>query len=103
MSISSRRSSLISRVATGYAFPNGIAITEDGATLLVAESRTFSIWAHAIEVPCQLGERRKFAQLPDGHITDGLGLKTPRATSWRVAGTVAPSMSSTAPGSRLTS
>ena len=67
---------LISRVATGYAFPNGIAITDDGATLLVAESRTFSIWAHAIEVPGQLGERRKFAQLPDGHITDGLALDT---------------------------
>ena len=61
----------LSRVATGYGFPNGIGITDDGSTLLVAESGTGWIWAHEIEKPGVLGERRRFGRVPEGHIQDG--------------------------------
>ncbi len=54
-------------------FPNGMAITPDGATLLVAETFAARISAFAIEADGQLGERRVWADL-DGAYPDGLCL-----------------------------
>ena len=64
----------LTRVATDYAFPNGIGITDDGGTLLVAESISGTMWAHEITAPGKIGERRKHAQLPEGHAPDGFAL-----------------------------
>ena len=64
----------IRRVATGYDSSNGIAITDDAKTLLVAETLTARIWAHDILGPGELGPRRLHAQLPDGHLPDGMAL-----------------------------
>ena len=65
------------RTSTGYVFPNGIGITKDGGTLLVAESATSLIWAHEIIAPGNLGPRRRHAQLPKGHAPDGFALDAP--------------------------
>ena len=61
----------LSRVATDYAFPNGIGISDDGRTLLVAETVSGIVWAHEIKSPGRLGERREYAHLPEGHLPDG--------------------------------
>ncbi len=61
----------LSRIATDYAFPNGIGISDDGGTLLVAETVSGIVWAHEIRSPGKIGERRKHAQLPEGHLPDG--------------------------------
>ncbi|MDW3220902.1 MAG: SMP-30/gluconolactonase/LRE family protein [Acidimicrobiales bacterium] len=56
---------------TGLEFPNGLGVTPDGATLIVAESRTNRLVAMAILGPGRLGEPRHFADLPGG-FPDGL-------------------------------
>ena len=61
----------LTRIATDYAFPNGIGITDDGGTLLVAETISGIVWAHEIKAPGKIRERRKHAQLPEGHLPDG--------------------------------
>ncbi|NJO04406.1 MAG: SMP-30/gluconolactonase/LRE family protein [Chloroflexaceae bacterium] len=52
-------------VATGLAFPNGMAITPDGQTLLVAESYAARLSAFAIADDGSLGPRRTWAQFDD--------------------------------------
>lgn len=66
--------SRIVKVATDYNLSNGIAITPDCKTLFVAETLTSKIWAHDIEAPGEIGERREYAQLPEGHFPDGFTL-----------------------------
>jgi len=66
--------SSIVKVATDYELSNGIAISEDGKTLFVAETLTSKIWVHEIESPGKIGERREYAQLPEGHFPDGFTL-----------------------------
>ena len=61
----------IRKVATDYELPNGIAIKNDGKTLLVCETLTFTVWAHDIRGPGEVGPRRLYAKLPDGHMPDG--------------------------------
>ncbi len=61
----------LTRIATDYAFPNGIGISDDGGTLLVAETISGIVWAHEIKAPGKLGERRTYAQMPEGHLPDG--------------------------------
>lgn len=65
------------RVAEGLAFPNGMAITDDGATLLVAESYAHRITAFPIAADGSLGEARTWADLdagtPDGICLDAEG------------------------------
>lgn len=63
--------SQIRKVASEYQLPNGIAITNDGNTLLVCETLTSSIVAHEIVGPGELGPRRLHAKLPEGHMPDG--------------------------------
>lgn len=52
-------------VATGLAFPNGIALRPDGKELLVAESQRNRILAYPVEAPGKLGPMRVLADLPD--------------------------------------
>ncbi len=60
-------------VAEDLHFPNGCALTPDGATLLVAESAAGRITAFDVEADGALSERRVFAAL-DGVVPDGIAL-----------------------------
>ncbi len=62
-------------VATDLAFPNGMAVTADGRTLLVAESHRCQITAFDIGADCALSNRRVWAGLGD-HPPDGICLDT---------------------------
>lgn len=55
-------------------FPNGIAITADGGTLIVAESAGYCLTAFAIAADGTLSDRRVWAQLETGHAPDGICL-----------------------------
>lgn len=61
----------VKRLVTDFAFPNGIGVTDDGKTLIVAESMTFKLHAFEIREPGVLGEPREFGFLGDGNIPDG--------------------------------
>ena len=52
-------------VADGLAFPNGMVITPDGQTLIVAESHAARLTAFAIEPDGSLAHRRVWAQFED--------------------------------------
>jgi sugar lactone lactonase YvrE len=58
-------------VADDLAFPNGMAVTPDNATLIVAESYRNRLSAFAIEADGSLGARRVWAELGDG-VPDGI-------------------------------
>jgi sugar lactone lactonase YvrE len=60
-------------VANGLMFPNGMAITPDGATLIVAESYADRLTAFDIEPDGGLANRRDWATLGGGH-PDGICL-----------------------------
>ena len=64
----------IRRVATSLQHPNGIGLTPDGKTLLVAETFAASLCAFPVLTPGELGERRPFASLPKGYYPDGFCL-----------------------------
>ena len=59
-------------VAEGVAFPNGMAVTADGSTLIVAESFASRLGAWDIEADGSLSNRRVWAPLPDG--VDGISI-----------------------------
>jgi gluconolactonase len=61
----------IRRVVTNMQHPNGISLTPDRKTLLVAETFAASLCAFPIRAPGELGERRPFATLPAGYYPDG--------------------------------
>ena len=61
----------VRRVADDLAFPNGMAITADGATLLVAESYANRITAYDIGPGGTLDGRRVWADTPGDH-PDGI-------------------------------
>ena len=52
-------------------FPNGIGVSPDGQTLIVAESSTFKLHAFEIIEPGVLGESREFGDLGEGAVPDG--------------------------------
>jgi sugar lactone lactonase YvrE len=58
-------------VADGVAFPNGIAIADDGATLILAESYGNRLTAWDIAAEGSLSGRRVWADLGDG-VPDGI-------------------------------
>ncbi|HEX4107364.1 MAG TPA: SMP-30/gluconolactonase/LRE family protein [Solirubrobacteraceae bacterium] len=60
-------------VAHGLAFPNGMAITPDGRTLIVAESYVGRLTAFDIGEDGDLSDRRIWAELP-GSAPDGICL-----------------------------
>lgn len=62
-----------SQVADGVGFPNGMAVTPDNSTLIVAESYANRLSAFDIASDGALGERRLWAALGDG-VPDGLCL-----------------------------
>jgi sugar lactone lactonase YvrE len=66
----------VRRVAGDLAFPNGMAVTADNATLIVAESYGPRLTAFAIDGAGDLAGRRVFADLedaPDGICVDAEG------------------------------
>src|SRR5690349_4934748 len=63
----------VRQVADNVAFPNGMAITADGGTLIVAESYANQLTAYDIAADGDLGHRRVWAQTPGDH-PDGICL-----------------------------
>ncbi len=61
------------QVADGAAFPNGMALTPDGATLILAESYGNRLTAFDVEPGGGLSGRRVWAELGDG-VPDGICL-----------------------------
>jgi sugar lactone lactonase YvrE len=61
-------------VAEGLQFPNGMVITPDGRTLIVAETAGHRLSAFDIRPDGSLGKRRLYAQLPDDVNPDGIAL-----------------------------
>jgi sugar lactone lactonase YvrE len=61
----------VRQVAGDLAFPNGMAITPDGATLIVAESYANQLTAYDIGTHGDLGSRRIWARAPGDH-PDGI-------------------------------
>ncbi len=59
------------QVADGIAFPNGMAVTPDNQTLIVAESYAKRLTAFDIEEDGSLSNRRVWADLGDG-VPDGI-------------------------------
>jgi sugar lactone lactonase YvrE len=62
------------QVGDGLAFPNGMAITPDGSTLIVAESYAAQLTAFDIEPDGSLSNRRAWAELGEGAAPDGICL-----------------------------
>ncbi|MEJ3652428.1 SMP-30/gluconolactonase/LRE family protein [Actinomycetes bacterium KLBMP 9759] len=63
----------VRQVADDVHFPNGMAVTPDGSTLLVAESYRNRVTAFDIDERGDLGNRRVFADTPGDH-PDGICL-----------------------------
>jgi sugar lactone lactonase YvrE len=63
----------VRRVAEGLAFPNGMAVTPDNSTLLVAESYADCLTAYDIAADGTLADRRVWASVPGDH-PDGICL-----------------------------
>jgi sugar lactone lactonase YvrE len=61
----------VDEVAGDLAFPNGMAITPDGATLIVAESYANRLTAYDIDSDGGLSNRRVWAETPGDH-PDGI-------------------------------
>ncbi len=66
------------QVADGIAFPNGMAVTPDNSTLIIAESYAHRLTAFDIEASGSLANRRVWAELP-GCAPDGICLDTENA------------------------
>jgi len=61
-------------VASDLVYPNGIAITPDGATLVVSETFAGRLTAFEVEPDGRLSARRTWAALPEGTNPDGICL-----------------------------
>jgi sugar lactone lactonase YvrE len=64
----------VSVVANDLVFPNGMVITPDGRTLIVAETWGVRLTAFDIRPDGSLENRQLWAQLPDGVFPDGICL-----------------------------
>lgn len=64
----------VSAAASDLFFPNGIALSEDGRTLIVAESAGFCLTAFTVEADGALTDRRLWAHFGEGWAPDGLCL-----------------------------
>jgi sugar lactone lactonase YvrE len=64
----------VSEAAVDLMVANGMIITPDGGTLLVAESAGCRLTAFAIGSDGDLGERRVWATMPERHYPDGMCL-----------------------------
>ncbi len=63
----------VRQVADGLAFPNGMAVTPDNSTLIVAESYAKRLTAYGIAADGGLADRRVWADLGEG-VPDGICL-----------------------------
>jgi sugar lactone lactonase YvrE len=61
----------VRQVADGLAFPNGMAVTPDNSTLVIAESHGRKLTAFAVAADGSLSNRRVWANLGDG-VPDGI-------------------------------
>jgi sugar lactone lactonase YvrE len=68
----------VRQVADGIAFPNGMVVTPDNATLIVAESYANRLTAFDIGADGSLSNRRVWAELGDG-VPDGICLDAENA------------------------
>jgi sugar lactone lactonase YvrE len=66
------------QVADGIAFPNGMAVTADNSTLIIAESYGKRLTAFDIAADGSLSNRRVWADLVDG-VPDGICMDTDNA------------------------
>jgi sugar lactone lactonase YvrE len=73
----------VRQVADGIAFPNGMAVTPDNSTLIIAESFTSKLTAFDIDADGDLSNRRVWADLGEGGDGDGICIETPKAPSGR--------------------
>ena len=64
----------VREVADGLAFPNGMAVTSDNSTLVVAESYAGRLTGYDIEADGSLSNRRVWAELGEGAAPDGICL-----------------------------
>ena len=64
----------VGKVADGLEFPNGMVMTPDGGTLIVAETNAFRLTAYDVGADGSLSHRRTFADLPAGVQPDGICL-----------------------------
>jgi sugar lactone lactonase YvrE len=62
----------VTQVAAGSAFPNGMAVSPDGSTLIVAESYGARLTGYTIETDGSLSGRRIWADLGEGAAPDGI-------------------------------
>jgi gluconolactonase len=62
------------RVVTELRFPNGIGLTDDGASLLVTESATGNVWAFPVRSPGAVGAPSLFAECGAGALPDGFAI-----------------------------
>ena len=75
-------------VADDLLFPNGSVITEDGRTLIIAETWGARLTAFDIEADGSLSKRRVWAQLGEGAVPDGICLDAEGA-AWVASPTTA--------------
>lgn len=68
----------VRQVADGIAFPNGMAVTPDNSTLIIAESYGMRLTAFDIGADGSLSRRRVWAELGDG-VPDGICLDADNA------------------------
>jgi sugar lactone lactonase YvrE len=66
------------QVADGIAFPNGMAVTPDNSTLIIAESHGKRLSAFSIAADGSLSNRRVWADLGDG-VPDGICIDADKA------------------------
>jgi len=64
----------VTKVAGDLRFPNGVVVTPDGKTLIIAETNGFCLTAYDIGAESSLSNRRVWAQLPSGVQPDGICL-----------------------------
>lgn len=62
----------VEHFAGGFQFPNGVALSDDGQTLYLAETFTRRVWAFELDEKGHEKARRVFAQLEGGLGPDGM-------------------------------
>ncbi|MFM6951296.1 MAG: SMP-30/gluconolactonase/LRE family protein [Novosphingobium sp.] len=71
----------VTKVAGNLRFPNGVVITPDGSTLIIAETNGFCLTAYDIGADGSLSNQRVWADLPEGVQPDGICLD-PEGAVW---------------------
>jgi sugar lactone lactonase YvrE len=71
----------VTKVAGDLRFPNGVVVTPDGKTLIIAETNGFCLTGYDIDAEGGLSNRRVWAQLPEGVQPDGICLD-PQGAVW---------------------